>query len=113
MTAQPPQDPYGQDPYGQQQGYGQSYQQGYPQQQYSGGYPQQSRAPFELAKYVSIAGWVVLGLYAFWFLYAVFDDNGMDFADRLFTALTTLAQGIFYSAAVFAIGMWMQKQQNN
>lgn len=109
MTAQPPQDPYGQDPYGQQQGYGQSYQQGY-QQPYSGGYPQQARTPFDLAKFVFIAGYVVLGLYLLWFLYAVFDDNGVDFADRFFSAMTTLGQGIFYAAAVFAIGTWMKKQ---
>jgi hypothetical protein len=114
MTAQPPQDPYGQqDPYAQQQGYAQQGYQGY-QQQYSGGYPQQAKAPFDIAKLLPIAAWVILGLYGVWYLWALIDDTFIDdFAVRMFSNLPTLGQGIALCAAVHAVAIWMQKQQSS
>lgn len=102
-----PQDPYAQQPpadYSQQQ---------YPQQQYQG-YVAPKKS-FDLAKVVTIAGWVVLGLYALNYLYSLTqdDDFGPDFADRLFGGMTTLGQGIFWSGALLAIGVWLARQQES
>jgi hypothetical protein len=103
-----------QDPYGQQQ-YPQQPQQGYqpPQQPYTG-YTAPARKPFDLARLVTIAGWVVLGMYGLNYLYTLTqdDDFSPDFADRLFGGLTTLAQGIFWAGALLAIGVWLRKQQD-
>lgn len=109
-----PQDPYQQQPadYSQQQYPQQPYQQ-YPQPQYQG-YVAPKKA-FDLAKVVTIAGWVVLGLYALNYLYTLTqdDDFGGDFADRLFGGMTTLGQGIFWSGALLAIGVWLARQQES
>jgi hypothetical protein len=108
-----------QDPYGQQ---GQQGQPDYSQQQYPQGYqyPQQPyqgyvapKKGLDLAKIVTIAGWVVLGLYSLNFLYTLTQDDefGPDFADRFFGGLPSLGQGIFWTGALLAIGVWLGKQQ--
>lgn len=120
-----PQDPYGQhDPYGQQgqqQGYGQQYpqqgyqygqQQGY-EQQYSGGYAvaPTERKPMELDKIVTIAAWVVLGLFALKFLYILSKDTFGEFSDRFFGNLDTLGSGIFFCLVLLAVGMWIRSHK--
>ncbi len=104
-----PQDPYGQQQYPQPQ---QGYQ--YPQAHYSG-YVAPGRKPLDLAKIVTISGWVVLGMYGLSFLYSLTqeDEFGPDFGDRLFGGLTSLAQGIFYAAILLAIGVWLRRQQQD
>jgi uncharacterized membrane protein len=108
-----PQDPYGQQPadYSQQQYAAQGYQ--YPQQQYQGYVA--PKKPFDLAKVVTIAGWVVAGLYSLSFLYTLTQDDqyGPDFGDRLFGAMPGLGQGLFFSGALLAIGVWLLKQQES
>ena len=110
-----PQDPYGQQGQGQPD-YGQQYQQPgyqqYPQQPYQG-YVAPAKKPFDLARIVSIAGWVVLGLYGVSYLYALTQDDefGPDFADRLFGGLPTLGQGVFFAGVLLAVGVWLGKQQ--
>jgi hypothetical protein len=103
-----PQDPYGQQQHPQQPPPG--YQQ--PQQQPYGGYTAPARRPLDLARLVTIGGWVVLGMYGLNYLYTLTqdDDLGPDFADRLFGGLTTLAQGIFWAGALLAIGVWLRRQ---
>jgi hypothetical protein len=103
-----PQDPYGQQQYPPPE---QGYQ--YPQGQYPG-YVAPTRKPLDLAKLVTIAGWVILGMYGLNYLYTLTQDDqfGPDFADRLFGGMTTLATGIFWAAAALAIGVWLRKQQD-
>ena len=103
-----PQDGYGQQQYPPPQP---GYQ--YPQQGYAG-YTAPPKKPLDLAKLVTIAGWVVLGMYALSYLYTLTqdDDFSPDFADRLFGGLTTLAQGIFWAGALLAVGVWLRKQQD-
>ena len=109
-----PQDPYGQQGQPGQPDYSQQYPQGYqqyPQQPYQGYVaPKQS---LDLAKIVTIAAWVVLGLYSLSFLYTLTQDDefGPDFADRFFGGLPQLGQGIFWSGALLAIGVWLGKQK--
>ena len=105
-----------QDPYGQQQpaDYNQQYQQQgyqYSQQQYQGYVA--PKKPFDLAKVVTIAGWVVVGLFALNFLYALTQDDqfGPDFGDRFFGGMPGLGQGLFYGGVLLALGVWLAKQQ--
>jgi hypothetical protein len=112
-----------QDPYGQQGQPGQPGQPDYSQQQYPQPgyqqYPQQGyqgyvapKQPPDLAKIVTIAAYVVLGLYVLNFIYVLTQDRyGSDFADRFFDALPQLAQGIFWTCALLAIGVWLGKQK--
>jgi hypothetical protein len=83
-------------------------------QQYSGYAPPPApRRPLDLPKLVFIAAWVVLGLYGLWFLYTLTqDDFGSDFGDRLFGNLVNLATGIFYTAVLLAVSVWLGKQDS-
>jgi hypothetical protein len=119
MSDQTPPDPYGQAPPPPQQpgpppeppppgyqyqpsGYGQHYS----------GYAPPTRKPLDLPKLVFIAAWVVLGLYGLWFIYTLTqDDFGADFGDRLFGSLQDLATGIFYTAVLLAVSVWLGKQK--
>jgi hypothetical protein len=122
MSDQTPPDAYGQPPPRPQQpgsppppgapppgyqyppsGYGQQYP----------GYTQAGpRKPLDLPKLVFIAAWVVLGLYGLWFIYTLTqDDFGSDFGDRLFGSLVNLATGIFYTAVLLAVSVWLGKQK--
>jgi hypothetical protein len=120
MSDQTPPDPYGQAPPRPQQpggppppgappgyqyqpsGYGQHYS----------GYSPPTRTPLDLPKLVFIAAWVVLGLYGLWFIYTLTqDDFGADFGDRLFGSLQDLATGIFYTAVLLAVSVWLGKQK--
>jgi hypothetical protein len=118
-----PQDPYGQpDPYGQQQG-PPSYEQPaqYPQQgfqygqpgyqQPSGGYapPKAPRKPIDLGTLVTIAAWVVLGLFVLKFLYTLTLDG--DFGDLFFGGMSELGTGVFYAGVLLAVGVWLRRQQ--
>lgn len=109
-----PQDPYG------QQGQPDYSQQQYPQQPGYQQYPQQAyqgyvapKKSLDLAKIVTIAGWVALGLVALSYLYSLTQDDefGPDFGDRFFGGMPSLAQGIFWSGVLLAIGVWLGKQQ--
>lgn len=107
-----PQDPYGQQQpeYGQQQYQQQGY--GYPQQQYQGYVA--PKKPLDLAKIVTIGAWVVLGLHGLFYLYVLTqDDYGVDFADRFFNNMPTLAQGIFWAGLLLAAGVWLRRQQES
>jgi hypothetical protein len=106
-----PHDPYGQQPADHGQQYGQP---GYQYQQHYQGFVAPKK-PFDLAKVVTIAGWVVAGLYALSFLYTLTQDDqyGPDFGDRLFGAMPQLGQGLFFSGALLAIGVWLAKQQES
>jgi hypothetical protein len=120
MSDQTPPDPYGQAPPRPQQpsgppppgappgyqyqpsGYGQHYS----------GYAPPTRKPLDLPKLVFIAAWVVLGLYGLWFIYTLTqDDFGADFGDRLFGSLQDLGTGIFYTAVLLAVSVWLGKQK--
>jgi len=129
-----PQDPYRQqDPYGQQaqpgyqqqypqQGYEYGQQQGYGQQgygdynqdygqQYSGGYAAESgRQMPDLDRLVTMAAYVVLGLFGVNVLY-VWGNGGGKFMDRFFGSLTTLGTGIFFALVLLAIGTWLRNQK--
>jgi hypothetical protein len=119
MSNAQPQDPYGQQVQPGQPDYGQHYpQQGYQyaqpgyDPQYSGGYPPPPRKPLDLATIVTIGAWVVLGLYGLWFVYSLTQDDFDDeFADRFFGNMATLAQGVFYTGVLLAVGVWLRKQQ--
>jgi hypothetical protein len=83
-------------------GYGQQYP----------GYAPARRTPLDLPRLVFIAAWVVLGLYGLWFLYTLTQDEfGADFGDRLFGSLPNLATGIFYTAVLLAVSVWLDKQK--
>jgi hypothetical protein len=83
-------------------GYGQHYP----------GYAPPSRKPLDLPKLVFIGAWVVLGLYGLWFIYTLTqDDFGADFGGRLFGSLQNLATGIFYTAVLLAVSVWLGKQK--
>jgi hypothetical protein len=120
MSDQTPPDPYGQPPPRPQQtggppppgappghqyqpsGYGQHYS----------GYSPPTRTLLDLPKLVFIAAWVVLGLYGLWFIYTLTQDEfGADFGDRLFGSLQDLATGIFYTAVLLAVSVWLGKQK--
>ena len=122
MSDQPPQDPHGQQPPGQpsppspppqsgayQQattgpGYGQAYPAGY-----QGAPP---RKPIDLAKLVGIAAWVVVGLFGLWYLYFIAnDDNGGEFVDRFFGGMDRLGEGLFYAGVLFAVSIWLGRNQ--
>lgn len=83
----------------------------------SGGYataPAQPREPLDLAKLVSIAAWVVLGLFTVAYLYALTqDDFGSDFGDRFFSGMPSLAQGIFFSGVLHAVAVWLARQRED
>jgi hypothetical protein len=80
-------------------------------QHYPGYAPPAPRKPLDLPKLVFIAAWVVLGLYGLWFIYTLTqDDFGADFGDRLFGSLQNLATGIFYTAVLLAVSVWLGKQ---
>jgi hypothetical protein len=121
MSDQPSQDPYGQQPPGQpsQPPSSSAYQQqapagGYTQQQqsYSGVYPSPTRKPIDLAKLVGIAAWVVVGLFGLWYLYFISnDDNGGEFVDRFFGGMDRLGEGLFYAGALFALSIWLRRNQ--
>ena len=120
MTDQTPPDPYGQaQPRPQQPGGppppgappGYQYQPSGYGQHYSG-YGPPTRKPLDLPKLVFIAAWVVLGLYGLWFIYTLTqDDFGGDFGDRLFGSLADLATGVFYTAVLLAVSVWLGKQR--
>jgi hypothetical protein len=125
MSDQPSQDPYDQQPSGQpsqpaqpspppppgayQQappgpGYGQTYPAGYP--------AAPPRKPIDLAKLVGIAAWVVVGLFGLWYLYFIAnDDNGGEFVDRFFGGMDRLGEGLFYAGALFAVSIWLGRNQ--
>ncbi len=113
QPGQPGQPAYGQPGQPGQPAYGQPYpQQGYGYGQQYPGYAPAARKPFDLAKVVTIAGWVVLGLHALSYLYALTQDQyGEDFGDRLFGNMVTLTQGIFWAGLLLAVGVWLHKQQ--
>ena len=114
MSDQTPPDPYGQvpprpqqpggpPPPGAPQGY--QYQPSGYGQHYSG-YAPPTRKP------LFVAAWVVLGLYGLWFIYTLTqDDFGADFGDRLFGSLQDMATGIFYTAVLLAVSVWLGKQK--
>jgi hypothetical protein len=80
-------------------------------QHYPGYAPPAPRKPLDLPKLVFLAAWVVLGLYGLWFIYTLTqDDFGADFGDRLFGSLQNLATGIFYTAVLLAVSVWLGKQ---
>lgn len=111
---QPPHDPYGQDPYLQQRGYSQPMQPVPPA--YPGpGYAAAPRKPVNLGKIVTIAAWVVLGLFSLRYLYVLAQDGGPlglpEFADRLFGGLDGLGQGIFYAGVLLGVGRWLEIRQ--
>jgi hypothetical protein len=122
MSDQPPQDPHGQQPPGQpsppspppqsgayQQapagpGYGQAYPAGYQ--------AAPPRKPIDLAKLVGIAAWVVVGLFGLWYLYFIAnDDNGGEFVDRFFGGMDRLGEGLFYAGVLFAVSIWLGRNQ--
>lgn len=108
-SPQPPPAPQPAPPYGQgQPGYGQpSYGQPAPAPVH-----RSPRPPLDLPKIVFIAGWVVAGLYAVWFLYTLTqDDFGVDFGDRLFGSLPDLGTGVFYAGVLLAVSVWLGKQK--
>lgn len=81
--------------------------------QHYSGYVPPSRTPLDLPKLVFIAAWIVLGLYGLWFIYTLTqDDVGADFGDRLFGNLQSLATGIFYTAVLLAVSVWLGKQKS-
>ena len=52
------------------------------------------------------------GLYGLWFIYTLTQDEfGADFGDRLFGSLQDLATGIFYTAVLLAVSVWLGKQK--
>jgi hypothetical protein len=119
MSDQTPPDPYGQapppprqpggTPPGPPSGY--QYQASGYGQHYSG-YAPPTRKQLDLPKLVFIAAWVVLGMYGLWFIYRLTqDDLGADFGDRLFGSLQDLATGIFYTAVLLAVSVWLGKQK--
>ena len=119
MSDQTPSDPYGQapppprqpggTPPGPPPGY--QYQASGYGQHYSG-YAPPTRKPLDLPKLVFIAAWVVLGMYGLWFIYRLTqDDFGADFGDRLFGSLQDLGTGIFYTAVLLAVSVWLGKQK--
>jgi hypothetical protein len=80
--------------------------------QHYSGYAPAPRNPLDLTKLVFIAAWVVLGLYGLWFIYTLTQDEfGADFGDRLFGSLQNLATGIFYTAVLLAVSVWLGKQK--
>jgi hypothetical protein len=108
-----PQDPYGQQgqPVYSQQHYPQQGYQQYQQQSYQG-YVAPKKA-LDLARSVTIAAWVVLGLVALNYLYSLTQDDefGPGFGDRFFGGMPTLAQGVFWAGVLLAVGVWLGKQQ--
>ena len=128
MSDQPSQDPYGQQPSGQPSQPAQpaqpaqpppsgAYQQapsapGYGQP-YPGGYQAAPpRKPIDLAKLVGIAAWVVVGLFGLWYLYFIAnDDNGGEFVDRFFGGMDRLGEGLFYAGVLFAVSIWLGRNQ--
>jgi hypothetical protein len=105
----PPQQPGGPPPPGAPPGY--QYQPSGYGQHYSG-YAPPTRKPHDLPKLVFIAAWVVLGMYGLWFIYRLTqDDFGADFGDRLFGSLQDLATGVFYTAVLLAVSVWLGKQK--
>jgi hypothetical protein len=119
MSDQPSQDPYGQQPQGQpaQPPTSGAYQQQAPPgpgygQPYPAGYPAPPRKPLDLAKIVGIAAWVVVGLFGLWYLYFMAnDDNGGEFVDRFFGGMDRLGEGLFYAGALFAVSIWLGRNQ--
>ncbi|HWC68009.1 MAG TPA: hypothetical protein VG478_08090, partial [Acidimicrobiales bacterium] len=80
--------------------------------QHYSGYAPPTRKPLDLPKLVFIAAWFVLGLYGLWFIYTLTqDDFGADFGDRLFGSLQDLGTGIFYTAVLLAVSVWLGKQK--
>jgi hypothetical protein len=107
----PPQQPGGPPPPGAPPGY--QYQPSGYGQHYSG-YAPPIRKPLDLPKLVFIAAWVVLGMYGLWFIYRLTqDDFGADFGDRLFGSLQDLATGVFYTAVLLAVSVWLGKQKTS
>jgi hypothetical protein len=104
----PPPQPGNPPPGGPPPGY--QYQPSAGPQHYTG-YSPGPRKPLDLPKLVFIAAWVVLGLYGLWFIYTLTqDDFGSDFGDRLFGSLQNLATGIFYTAVLLAISVWLGRE---
>ncbi|HEY8527313.1 MAG TPA: hypothetical protein VIL48_20260 [Acidimicrobiales bacterium] len=78
--------------------------------QYPTGYPAAPRQPLDLAKLATLAAWVVLGLFALYYLYFISnDDNGGEFVDRFFGGMDRLGEGIFYAGILHAVGVWLRR----
>jgi hypothetical protein len=87
-------------------------------QPYAGGpagpvVPAAPRRPLDLAHLVSIAAWVVLGLFGLWYLYFISsDDNGGEFIDRFFGGMDRLGEGLFYAGVLHAVSLWLRRNQD-
>ena len=108
-----PQDPYGQQPADHSQQHTRRRATSTPQQQYQG-YVAPKKS-LDLAKVVTIAGWVVARPVRVSFLYSLTQDDqyGPDFGDRFFGGMPGLGQGLFCAGALLAVGVWLAKQQES
>jgi hypothetical protein len=91
-------------------------------QQNWGGYEQQGyqgyvapKKTLDLAQLVSIAAWVVLGLFALDFLYRLTQTGEFEgsFADNFFGGMPSLGTGVLYAGILLALGVWLKERQGH
>jgi hypothetical protein len=67
--------------------------------------------PSDLGRLVAIAAWVVLALFVLKYLYSLGQDDGSDFADRLFGGMPELGTGIFYTGLLLGVAVWLSRDR--